>query len=174
MNLIQTFQKRHIKKSIPPIKVGDVVRIHEKIREGKKERIQVFEGIIIGIHAGKSLDATFTVRKTSFGIGVEKIFPLHLPSITKIERTKNIKVRRAKLYYLRNLADKQLRRRQELAEYTVWKDETTEAEEKELKATKEAEAKTKAEAKKTKQDELDKKFASAQATKQATPANPKS
>lgn len=168
MNLLQTFQKRHVKKKIPPIHVGDVVRVHEKIREGKKERIQVFEGIIIAIHAGKSLNATFTVRKTSFGIGVEKVFPLHLPAITKIETIKNIKVRRAKLYYLRNLTDKQLRRKQELSKYTVWKDEKTEAEEEELKKRKEGEAKAKADLKKKEQGMLDKKFEQAQASKQAS------
>lgn len=167
MNLLQTFQKRHIKKRIPDIKVGNIVRVHEKIREGKKERIQIFEGIIIAIHAGKSLDATFTVRKSSFGVGVEKIFPLHLPSITKIETIKNIKVRRAKLYYMRKMTEKQLRRKQELAKYTVWKDETTEAAEEELKKKKEAEAKTKADVKKAEQEKLDKKFAVAQASKQA-------
>jgi len=85
MNLLKTFQEKYTKKSLPELKSGDVVRVHEKIREGKKERIQIFEGIIIAIHDGKSLDASFTARKISFGVGVEKIFPLHLPTIIKIE-----------------------------------------------------------------------------------------
>lgn len=166
MNLMQTFQKKYTKNKIPPIKVGEVIRIHEMISEGKKERIQVFEGIVIAIHGGKSLDATFTVRKVSFGVGVEKIFPLHLPTITKIEKIKAIKVRRAKLYYLRDLTDKQLRRKQEFSQYSVWKDEKTEATEEELKKKKEVEAKAKADVKKAEQEKLDKKFAQAQASKQ--------
>lgn len=164
-NLLDVFKKNHAKKSVPPLRSGAVVRVHEKIREGKKERIQIFEGVIIGIHGGSGLDATFTVRKVSFGVGVEKIFPLHMPNIIKIETIKNIRNRQSKLYYLRKITDKQIQRRSELSTYAVWKDDKAQAEEDELKAKKEAEAKAKEDAKKAEQAELDKKFAEAEAAK---------
>lgn len=159
MNLLQTIQSKYIKKSIPSLQSGDVVRIHEKIKEGKKERIQVFEGMIIAIRGGKSLNATFSVRKISFGIGVEKIFPLHSPKIIKIEIIRKIRSRKSKLYYLRNLTQKQIQKRSELAKYVSWEDERAKQEEEELKKEKEAEAKKKKEAKKQEEKELDKKFA---------------
>jgi large subunit ribosomal protein L19 len=92
----------------PPMKAGDTVRVHVKVREGDKERIQVFEGIIIGMHRGGTR-ASFTVRKVSFGQGVERIFPLHSPIIDRIEVVRSARVRRAKLYYLRNLRGKAVR-----------------------------------------------------------------
>ncbi|MBI1875585.1 MAG: 50S ribosomal protein L19 [Acidobacteria bacterium] len=95
----------------PPMKSGDTIRVHVKVREGDKERIQVFEGIVIGMHRG-GLRASFTVRKVSFGQGVERIFPLHSPVIDKIEVVRSFKVRRAKLYYLRNLKGKAARMRE--------------------------------------------------------------
>ena len=95
-------------KERPQMKSGDTVRVHVKVREGDKERIQVFEGIVIGMHRGGAR-ATFTVRKVSFGQGVERIFPLHSPTIQKVEVTKSAKVRRAKLYYLRDLKGKAAR-----------------------------------------------------------------
>lgn len=90
----------------PEIKPGYTVKVHQKIKEGDKERIQVFEGIVISHHGGKNINATFTVRKISDGVGVEKIFPLYSPTIAKIEVVKKAKVRRAKLYYLRNYQKK--------------------------------------------------------------------
>lgn len=95
----------------PPMKPGDTIRVHVKVREGDKERIQVFEGIVIGMHRG-GVRASFTVRKVSFGQGVERIFPLHSPVIDKIEVVRSSKVRRAKLYYLRNLKGKAARMRE--------------------------------------------------------------
>jgi large subunit ribosomal protein L19 len=92
----------------PAMKAGDTVRVHVKVREGDKERIQVFEGIIIGVHRGGTR-ASFTVRKVSFGQGVERIFPLHSPTIQKVELVRTAKVRRAKLYYLRELKGKAAR-----------------------------------------------------------------
>jgi large subunit ribosomal protein L19 len=92
----------------PAMKSGDTVRVHVKVREGDKERIQIFEGVIIGMHRGNTR-GTITVRKVSFGQGVERIFPLHSPTIQKIEVMRSAKVRRAKLYYLRDLKGKAAR-----------------------------------------------------------------
>jgi len=108
MNLISKVEKNHFKK-LPLLKSGDVVRIHQKVREGGKERIQVFEGIIIRYSGGTGAGAAITVRKISYGIGVEKTYPLHSPNIVKIEVIKRSKVRRAFLGYLRALRGKKAR-----------------------------------------------------------------
>ena len=92
----------------PDMKSGDTVKVHVKVREGDKERIQVFEGMVIGQHRGGAR-ATFTVRKVSFGQGVERIFPLHSPTIAKVEVIRSARVRRAKLYFLRELKGKAAR-----------------------------------------------------------------
>ena len=107
MNVLDTVERGQLAKR-PAIKPGDTVKVHVKVREGDKERIQVFEGMVIGMHRGGAR-ATFTVRKVSFGQGVERIFPLHSPTIQKVEVTKSAKVRRAKLYYLRDLKGKAAR-----------------------------------------------------------------
>ncbi len=96
----------------PAIKPGDTVRVHVKVREGDKERIQVFEGMIIGMHRGGAR-ATFTVRKVSFGQGVERIFPLHSPIIDRIDVVRTARVRRSKLYFLRELKGKAARMREQ-------------------------------------------------------------
>ena len=101
MNLIDDLEKQGMRKDVPRVQSGDTVRVHVKIVEGDKERIQVFEGIVIGIKGG-GLRETFRVRKVSYGIGVERIFPLHSPRLDKIEIVKKGRVRRAKLYYLRD------------------------------------------------------------------------
>lgn len=106
MNIVQKINEAKLKKDLPEIRPGYTVKVHQKIKEGDKERTQVFEGIIISHRGGKNINATITVRKISEGIGVEKIFPLHSPNITKIEVVKKAKVRRAKLYYLRNYKKK--------------------------------------------------------------------
>lgn len=95
----------------PRMKAGDTVRVHVKVREGDKERIQVFEGIVIGMHRGGSR-ASFTVRKISFGQGVERIFPLHSPIIDHVDVVRSSKVRRAKLYFLRGRRGKAARMRE--------------------------------------------------------------
>ena len=107
MNAVETVERGQLTKR-PAIKPGDTVKVHVKVREGDKERIQVFEGMVIGMHRGGAR-ATFTVRKVSFGQGVERIFPLHSPTISKVEVTRSAKVRRAKLYYLRDLKGKAAR-----------------------------------------------------------------
>ena len=110
MGMIEQLEKTQL-AARPQMKAGDTVKVHVKVREGDKERIQVFEGIIIGMHRGGSR-ASFTVRKVSFGQGVERIFPLHSPIIQKVEVVRTAKVRRAKLYYLRDLKGKAARMRE--------------------------------------------------------------
>ncbi len=98
---IETFIKSQLKTDLPDIRPGDTVRVHQKIKEKDKERIQVFEGLVIARKHGKEIGATIMVRKVVSGVGVEKILPLHSPAIDKIEIVKRGKARRAKLYYLR-------------------------------------------------------------------------
>lgn len=105
MNLIDLIEKENLKPELPEFAVGDTVRVFIKIVEGDKERLQAFEGVVIA-KRHSSVRETFTVRRVSFGVGVEKTFPLHSPRIDHIEVLKKGKVRRAKLYYLRNLSGK--------------------------------------------------------------------
>ncbi len=105
MNLIDLIEKENLKPEIPDFSVGDTVKVFIKIVEGDKERIQAFEGVVIA-RKNSSVRETFTVRRVSFGVGVEKTFPLHSPRIDHIDVLKKGKVRRAKLYYLRNLSGK--------------------------------------------------------------------
>ena len=99
MDLMQAFTEKYKKAEPPVVAVGDTVRVHLKVREGNRERIQVFEGVVIAKKHG-GIEETFTVRRVSYGVGVEKVFPLHTPAIEKIEVVRHGKVRRAKLYYL--------------------------------------------------------------------------
>lgn len=101
MNKLEVFNKSQQKDNLPDVRPGDFVKVHQKVKEGDKDRIQIFEGQVLARKHGKTAGATITVRKLIGGIGVEKIFPLHLPSIEKIDITKRGKARRAKLYYLR-------------------------------------------------------------------------
>jgi len=110
MGAIEVVEKTQMAER-PQMQAGDTVKVHVKVREGDKERIQVFEGIIIGMHRG-GVRASFTVRKVSFGQGVERIFPLHSPVIQKVEVVRSAKVRRAKLYFLRDLKGKAARMRE--------------------------------------------------------------
>lgn len=108
MDPIEILEKEQMRVDIPPFKAGDTVRVHSRIKEGDKERVQVFEGVVIRKRKGTT-GATFTVRKVSYGVGVEKIFPLHSPTIDKIKIVSKGKVRRARLYYLRKLRGKAAR-----------------------------------------------------------------
>ncbi len=106
---IETFLKPILKKELPDIRPGDTIQVHQKIKEGEKERTQVFEGVLIARKHRKEAGATITVRKVISGIGVERVFPLHSPTIEKIEVLKRGEVRRAKLYYLRKAKGKKVR-----------------------------------------------------------------
>jgi len=109
-HLMEAFEKQYMKKDVEAFAVGDTVKVHVLIREGDKERIQIFQGDIIARH-GAGMSATFTVRKISFGVGVERVFPLHSKTVRKIEIVRHTKVRRAKLYYMRALKGKAARLR---------------------------------------------------------------
>lgn len=108
MNIIETLEKEQMRFDVPDFKPGDTIRVHARIKEGEKERIQVFQGVVIRKRKGNT-GATFTVRKVSYGIGVERIFPMHSPSIDKVEIVSRGRVRRGRLYYLRQLRGKAAR-----------------------------------------------------------------
>lgn len=150
--LIREATKKQLKR-VPELKPGYTVRVHQKIKEGEKERIQVFEGVIIKLGAGEGVENMFTVRKVVEGIGVEKVFPLHSPNVAKIEVTKKGEVRRAKLYYMRERSGKSARMKEhhvtdeeravEEARMDAFIEEAVKAEE-ERKKAEEAAAKAKA------------------------------
>jgi large subunit ribosomal protein L19 len=108
MHVLQQLGQQQVKQDLPEFRPGDTVRVHVRIVEGNRERVQVFEGFVIAI-SGSGLGRTFTVRKVSYGIGVERVFPLHSPRLDRIEVTRRGKVRRSKLFYLRNLRGKAAR-----------------------------------------------------------------
>lgn len=105
MDIIRELEKESMKQNLPDLKVGDYVRVAVKVKEGTRERIQTFEGSIIAIH-GSGIRRAIVVRRVSFGIGVERVFPVHSPKVDNIEIVRRGKVRRAKLYYLRNRVGK--------------------------------------------------------------------
>ena len=108
MNLVDAIEKKEMKEEAAVVRIGDTVKVHMRIVEGEKERIQVIEGVVIKMR-GSANRKTITVRKISFGVGVERIFPIHSPRVEKVEVVKHAKVRRAKLYYLRELRGKAAR-----------------------------------------------------------------
>ena len=105
-----TIIQEQLKKDLPVIKAGQTVRVHQRIKEGDKERIQPFEGLVIAVKHGRGVSGTFTVRKIAQGIGVERIYPLHSPRIDKIEILKRSKTRRSKLYHIREKMAKEIKR----------------------------------------------------------------
>ena len=105
MDLIKELNKEQLAKELTPVQIGDTVRVHVKVKEGSRERIQVFEGTVIAKKHG-GIEETITVRRVSYGVGVEKVFPIHAPAVEKIEIVRKGKVRRAKLYYLRDRVGK--------------------------------------------------------------------
>ena len=105
-SLVQYVQSGHLRFDLPSFSTGDTVRVHGRIIEGEKERVQIYEGVVLRKSAGQGVDATFTVRKISNGIGVERIFPVHSPRVLKLEVLSSGKVRRAKIYFLRELQGK--------------------------------------------------------------------
>ncbi|MFW5791346.1 MAG: 50S ribosomal protein L19 [Desulfohalobiaceae bacterium] len=108
MELLRQIEREHMRIDLPEFRAGDTIKVHVRIIEGEKERIQVFQGTVIKVRRGTT-DATFTVRKISNGIGVERVFPMHSPSIEKIEVVTQGKVRQSRIYYLRNLKGKAAR-----------------------------------------------------------------
>ena len=113
MDLVKALSSQYMKEELPEVRVGDTVRVHVRIKEGSRERIQVFEGIVIAKKHG-GIEETITVRRISYGVGVEKVFPLHSPSIDHIEAVRHGYVRRAKLYYLRGRVGKAAKIREKL------------------------------------------------------------
>ena len=105
MNLLQAFTNEQLKTEVPVIRIGDTVRVHNRIKEGNRERIQMYEGTVIAKHGG-GISETFTVRRISYGVGVEKTFPIHSPNVVQVDVVRVGKVRRAKLYYLRDRVGK--------------------------------------------------------------------
>jgi|GEM_PF-59001 len=129
--IIKNIEKKQIKGTTPDIRVGETVKVHYKIREGNKERVQVFEGLVIACKNGRAIQGSFTVRKVVSGVGVERTFPLHSPWIVKIERVKSGKVRRAKLYFVRRHAQspKRFRLKDKGIAGTIWEEVAKEQEE---------------------------------------------
>ena len=113
MDIIKAFTEEQLKKEIPEVKVGDTVRVHNRIVEGSKSRIQIYEGTVIAKRGG-GISETFTVRRISYGVGVEKTFPIHSPNVEKVETIRHGKVRRAKLYYLRDRVGKAAKTKEDI------------------------------------------------------------
>ena len=113
MDLIKALTEEQLKQEIPEVKVGDTVRVHNRIVEGTKSRIQIYEGTVIAKRGG-GISETFTVRRISYGVGVEKTFPIHSPNVEKVETIRRGKVRRAKLYYLRDRVGKAAKTKEDI------------------------------------------------------------
>jgi len=159
-----------LRQNLPDFQIGQTVRVHQRIKEGEKTRIQVFEGLIIKMNGGKGIGGTICVRKVVDGIGVERIFPIHSANIAKIEVTKQAKVRRSKLYYLRSRTGKSARLKTTLLEGQVFEPKSNgeiEAEAAEAKAAEEA---AKAEAEAAKAAEAEAAKAEAEAPAEEAPA----
>ena len=113
MDILKEFTNEQLKKEVPVLHVGDTVRVHVKIKEGERERIQAFEGTLIAKRHG-GISETFTVRRVSYGVGVERVFPVHSPNVDKVELVRKGRVRRSKLYYLRGRVGKAAKIKEQL------------------------------------------------------------
>jgi len=127
MNKVDLIEQSRLRKDIPPFRPGDQVKVHVKVREGGRERLQVFEGVVLGRRGG-GLRESFTVRKVSFGVGVERTFPIHAPSVAKVEVVRHGKARRAKLYYLRELSGRRAKIEERRTRIQEWTPELAEPE----------------------------------------------
>ena len=158
MDIIKSIEHEQLKNKIPDLKVGDTVRVHQRIKEGNRERIQVFEGIIIKKQGG-SVNATFTVRRIAYGVGVEKTFLVHSPLVEKIEVVRVGKARRAKLYYLRERLGKAAKTKENIGakietKYKDLKEETVEEQVNEETVTEEPVATEEVKAEEVKTEEV--------------------
>lgn len=160
---LKDLTKQFAKKNIPDIRPGDTVKVHFKITEAGKTRIQIFEGIVIALKHGKGLDGTIKIRRIASGIGVEKTFPIHSPLITKFEKVKSRKVRRAKLYFLRDLIGKRAKKIKEEKAGGMWEEAISEEEIQKIEAEKAKAAEEKEKQKEKEKEELEKKFEAAAA-----------
>ncbi len=149
--------EQYTKKNTPDVRTGDTIKVHLKVKEGGKERVQIFEGLVIAVKHGKGLDGTFIVRKESFGIGVERIFPLHSPRVVKIERVKQSRIRRSKLYYMRELSGKNARLKDLNRDSKIWEEGAAEAELKRIAEEKAKEAAAIEAKRKAEEEELERK-----------------
>src|SRR5258708_15333890 len=134
MNKVDIIERTRLRKDIPPFRPGDQVKVHVKVREGGRERLQVFEGVVIARRGG-GLRESFTVRKISFGVGVERTFPIHAPAVAKLEVVRHGKVRRAKLYYLRELSGRRAKIEERRNRIQEWQPEHAASEERESEAS---------------------------------------
>lgn len=160
---IQDLTKTYQKKNIPDINVGDTVRIHFKITEGAKTRVQAFEGLVIATKHGKGLDGSIKVRRVTAGVGIERTFPLHSPLIVKFEKVKSYSPRRAKLYFVRDLVGKKKKKVSETKSGQTWEEPSGEDEIAKIEAEKAREAGVKLAEKEAKEKELEDKFVQAAA-----------
>ena len=126
MEAIQHFTQSSLKTSVPELRAGDTVRVHQRIRESGKERIQIFEGVVMAVRGGKNINASFVVRRIASGVGVEKTFPLHSPNVVKVERLKSSKVRQARLFYLRERFGRAGRMSREVRNIEDWSEDKVE------------------------------------------------
>lgn len=161
--LVAQVEKDFKKKNIPDPRPGDVIRVHQVIKEGAKERVQIFEGVVIKRQHGNEMGATYTVRKIAVGgVGVERTFLLHSPIILKIERVKTTQARRAKLFYLRDTKSSKIKLKGEKADKTVWEEPEAEKVLEEIKLEQAEEAELKAEEEAKEEEEMEEKFEQAQ------------
>lgn len=165
---LQELTKTYGKKNIPDIRPGDTVRVSFKITEGNKTRVQAFEGICIKLSGGKSLNGSFTLRKISSGIGVERTFPLHSPLIAKLEKIKSRRVRRAKLYFIRDLVGKKAKKAKEEKDYKMWEEAISEEELARIEEEKKLAAEVKGREKEKEKEVLEEKFEQAVASHEQT------